>query len=175
MPHVIEPAPTGRAKCRGCAQPIARGELRFGEQVPNPFGEGEATLWFHPRCAAYKRPESLLATLAEVGDIATDRAELEAIAQSGLAHRRLPRVDGAERAPSGKAKCRCCQQLIERGAWRIRLVLFEDGRFNPGGFIHLACRKEYFDGHDVWDRVVQFSPGLEPADRAELEVAYRTA
>ena len=32
-----------------------RGELRFGERLPNPFAEGEMTVWFHPLCAAYKR------------------------------------------------------------------------------------------------------------------------
>ena len=46
MPHVFEPAPTGRAKCRGCGRPIAQGDLRFGERIPNPFAEGETTLWF---------------------------------------------------------------------------------------------------------------------------------
>ncbi len=56
MPHVFEPAPTGRAKCRGCGRPIEKGEARFGERIPNPFAEGETTLWFHPLCAAYKRP-----------------------------------------------------------------------------------------------------------------------
>ena len=42
MPHVIEPAPTGRAKCRGCGEKIGAGELRFGESLPNPFAEGES-------------------------------------------------------------------------------------------------------------------------------------
>jgi hypothetical protein len=49
VPHVIEPASSGRAKCRGCDRPIAKGELRFGERQPNAFGEGEMTLWFHLR------------------------------------------------------------------------------------------------------------------------------
>ena len=31
MAHVFESAPTGRAKCRGCGQPIGKGEIRFGE------------------------------------------------------------------------------------------------------------------------------------------------
>ena len=59
MTHVIEPASTGRAKCRGCGEKIARGKLRFGERGPNPFGDGDATYWFHPTCAACRRPEIL--------------------------------------------------------------------------------------------------------------------
>src|SRR6185436_6207176 len=114
MPHLFEPAPTGRAKCRACARPIALGELRFGERIPNPFAEGETTLWFHPLCAAYKRPEPLLQSLAEPHENVPERAALEHVAQSSAAHRRLPRIDGAERAPSGQAKCRCCREPIAR-------------------------------------------------------------
>jgi len=55
MPHVFGAAPTGRSKCRGCGEPIAKGEVRFGESLPNPYAEGEITHWFHPLCAAYTR------------------------------------------------------------------------------------------------------------------------
>ena len=68
VPHVIEHASSGRAKCRGCGRPIAKGELRFGERQPNAFGEGEMTLWFHVTCAAYARPESFLEIAATAGD-----------------------------------------------------------------------------------------------------------
>lgn len=40
MPHVFEHAPSGRAKCRGCDAVIAKGALRFGERLPNPYGDG---------------------------------------------------------------------------------------------------------------------------------------
>ena len=65
MPHIIEAAKTGRAKCRGCTQPIAAGVLRFGERVPNPFADdgGETTQWYHVPCAAFMRPESFLQTI----------------------------------------------------------------------------------------------------------------
>jgi len=168
MPHVFESASTGRAKCRGCGQAIARGELRFGERLPNPFAEGETTLWFHPMCAAYKRPEAVLQRLAEGTADVPDAAALERAARGSSAHRRLPRVDGAERASSGQAKCRHCKQKIEKGGWRIRLVFFEEGRFSPGGFIHLDCRKDYFEGHDVKEPMLHFSPDLTDDDRAEL-------
>ena len=59
MTHVVEEAKSGRAKCRGCDSPIAKGELRFGEKLPNPFADdSEMTLWFHIRCAAMRRPAS---------------------------------------------------------------------------------------------------------------------
>ena len=171
MSHLLEPASSGRSKCRGCARPIQRGELRFGERLPNPFADGEMTLWFHPACAAYKRPEPLLQALGETLENVPDRERLERAARSSLAHRRLPRIDGAERAPSGQAKCRSCHQPIGRGSWRIRLVFYEEGRFAPGGSVHLDCRKAYFETNDVLDQVLHFSPDLSDGEREELRRA----
>jgi len=168
MPHVFEPASSGRAKCRGCGQPIAKGELRFGERLPNPFGEGEATLWFHPMCAAYRRPEAVLEALPESPPSVAERAALERAARGAVAQRRLSRIAAAERAPSGQAKCRHCKERIERGAWRIRLVYFEESRFVPSGFVHLDCRKAYFEDHDIRDPLLHFSPDLTDDERAEL-------
>jgi len=126
------------------------------------------TLWFHPLCAAYKRPEALLQALAEAPGSVPDGVALERAAHGSSAHRRLPRIDGAERAPSGQAKCRSCRERIERGAWRIRLVFFEEGRFLPGGFVHLDCRKAYFESHDVLEPMLHFSPDLNDDERGEL-------
>jgi hypothetical protein len=171
MAHALEPASSGRSKCRGCTRPIPRGELRFGERLPNPFGEGEMTLWFHPACAAYKRPEPFLQALAETPPELPGRDRLEGAARAGLAHRRLPRIDGAERAPSSQAKCRHCGQPIERGTWRIRLVFFEEGQRSPGGFVHLDCRNGYFETDDLLERVLHFSATLGENDREALRQA----
>jgi hypothetical protein len=171
MSHIFEPASSGRSKCRGCARPIQRGELRFGERLPNPFAEGEITHWFHPACAAWKRPEPLLQALGETLQEIPDRGELERKARASLAQPRLQRIDGAERAPTGQAKCRSCHQPIERGSWRIRLVFQEEGQFSPGGFVHLECRKASFETRDVLEPVLHFSSGLSEAEREELRRA----
>jgi len=171
MPHVFEPASTGRAKCRGCGRAIQRGELRFGERLPNPFAEGEMTVWFHPLCAAYKRPEPVLQALGETTTDVPDRAALERAAHASLAQRRLPRIDGAEKAPGAQAKCRHCREPIARGTWRIRLVFYQDGRFAPGGYVHLGCRQAYFESDDILAHVLHFSPDLSDDGRAELERA----
>ena len=170
-PHLLEPAASGRSRCRGCARPIERGELRFGERLPNPFAEGEMTVWFHPVCAAYKRPEPLLGTLAESPASVPDREKLERAARESLAHRRLPRIDGAERSPGAQARCRHCRETITRASWRIRLVFFEEGRFAPGGFVHLECRKAYFETDNVLDRLLHFSRDLSQSEREELSRA----
>jgi hypothetical protein len=166
--HVIEPASSGRAKCRGCGQKIEKGVLRFGEKLENPFAEGEMTHWFHLECAAFKRPEPLLQTLEKREDPLENQAWLEAEAKKGLEHRRLPRVNGAERATSGRATCRSCRETIPKDAWRIPLVYWEEGRFEPSGFIHAGCARDYFETTDVLPRVRRFAPGLSEEELDEL-------
>ena len=170
MPHVIEPAASGRAKCRGCGEPLPKGELRLGEALPNPFGEGEVTHWFHLACAAYKRPEVLMEALGGAGEV-PGREALERSAREALEHRRLQRIDGAELSPSSQAKCRHCKELIEKGTWRIRLVFHEEGTFSPGGFIHLACRKAYFEHDDIAGPLLHFSGKLDEEGRRVLRQA----
>jgi hypothetical protein len=168
VPNVFEHAPSGRSKCRGCGRAIERGELRFGERVPNLFAEGETTLWFHPVCAAYKRPQPLIDTLQTTTEAVPEQENLERAASATLAHPRIERIDGAEKSPSGQAKCRHCREPIEKGSWRIRIVYYEEGRFSPGGYVHLACRKDYFDTDELRDAILQFSPALSTFEREEL-------
>ena len=184
MAHVIEAASSGRAKCRSCDQPIAKGELRFGERQPNAFGEGEMTLWFHLPCGAYSRPEPFLeaqgaapadAAGADAAGSATQAAvpepqleQLVAAARFGIEHRRVPRLHGAERATSGRAHCRSCRELIAKGEWRLPLVFFEDYRFNPGGYLHARCARNYFETTEILDRVRHFSPELRETELAEV-------
>jgi len=169
MPHVFETAPTGRAKCRGCGEKIAAGELRFGESLPNPFAEGETTHWYHPDCGAYKRPEPFLAALEASAEPPPDHERLRAAAQSGVLHRRLPRIDGAERAATGRAQCRHCKETIPKDGWRITLVFWEEGRFNSAGYVHVRCAPAYFETADVLPRVRRFARSLGDEDLKGIE------
>lgn len=175
MPHVIEPASSGRAKCRACDLPIAKGELRFGERQPNAFGDGEMTLWFHVRCAAYARPEPFLATVEEQPAATALFEELSTAARFGLAHRRVPRIHGAERASSGRALCRSCKEAIGKGEWRIPIVFFEEYRFSPGGFVHARCARIYFETAAIADRLRHFNPSLSDEDLGDLEHVIASA
>jgi len=174
VPHVIEPASSGRAKCRSCDQPIAKGDWRFGERQPNAFGDGEMTLWFHLPCAAYSRPEPFLETQgAAPAGVALE--PLATAARFGIEHRRVPRLHGAERAASGRAHCRSCRELIAKDEWRLALVFFEEYRFNPGGYIHAGCAQAYFETTDLLDRIRHFSPELQEPELAELTAALSAA
>ncbi|MGZ5048983.1 MAG: hypothetical protein ACXWF0_17580, partial [Usitatibacter sp.] len=83
------------------------------------------------------------------------------------------RVDGAETAPTGQARCRSCKELIERGAWRIRLVFHEEGTFSPGGYVHLGCREAYFETADILAPLLHFSAALTEDERARLIESLR--
>ena len=87
---------------------------------------------------------------------------LEAEAKRSLEHKRLPRLNGAGRAPTGRALCRSCREPIGKDTWRISLVFYdeEEGRFEPAGFIHPKCSKQYFGTNDVVARLQHFSPEL---------------
>ena len=126
-------------------------------------------------CAAYKRPESLLEALGQARESVPDPEALERAARANSAQRRLPRINGAERAPTGQAKCRSCHEPITRGTWRIRLVFYEEGRFNPSGFVHLTCSPNYFETRDILAPLLHFSPDLSDEDRAELVSAVGVA
>ena len=171
MAHVLEPAPSARAKCRGCGERIAGGELRFGERLPNPFADGEGgemTHWFHVKCAAFRRPEPVIDTL-EAATVPVDhKDELLSDARLGVTYRRLPRVNTAARATTGRATCRHCREPIVKDAWRISLVYYEDGRFLPSGFVHLPCVAAYFETTDVMSRVKHFSPALTGTELEEI-------
>jgi hypothetical protein len=186
MPHTIEPAASGRAKCRGCDKKIAKDRLRFGERLENPFGEGEMTLWFHVVCGVYKRPEPFLAALdetdADLETVDTPAAPghtvdwLRGEAAIGMEHRRLPRLTGAGRAPTGRARCRSCKELIPQDGWRIALVYYEEGFFSPSGFIHARCARDYFEAPElaaaaIIRRIRHFSPALADDDLQEIAAA----
>jgi len=175
VPHLIETAPTARSKCRGCGNGIAQAELRFGERLPNPFGGGEMTLWFHLRCAAYKRPEPFLEVLAATEIVIDEAAELLAHATRGLEFRRLPRIDGVELTQSARARCRCCHEPMVKGDWRIPLVFFEEGLFNRRGFIHARCAPAYFETFELLDRLQHFNPELTPDDLEALRHVLASA
>jgi len=158
MPHIVEQASSGRAKCRGCGQAIGKGELRFGERLPNPFADsGDMTLWFHIPCAAYKRPESL----AEIIDDIPDNDLYKAAIAAATGHPRLVRINGLEQAPSGRSRCRACKEMIAKDEWRIPLVFFEEGMFNASGSVHVTCAVGYFGTADVLERLAFFGDVTE--------------
>ena len=133
------------------------------------------TLWFHVSCGAYKRPEAFVEAAAATREALDDSERLKSEAERGIAHRRLPRVSGAQRAPTGRARCRSCREAIAKGDWRIPLVYYQEGRFEPSGFVHVKCSQAYFETTDLLERLKHFAPDLSESDLAELQAELESA
>lgn len=162
--HVFEPAVSGRARCRGCGGSIGKGTLRFGERLDNPYGDGDTTVWYHPRCAAYRRPEPFLETLTAGDALPDEVAALEPIGRFSQAHHRVCRIGGVERATTGRARCRHCRTPIAQDSLRIPLKFYEEGMYNASGFVHLTCAPDYFETRDLLDCIRHFTPEIDPVD-----------
>ncbi len=139
----LELAATGRARCRACNAAVPRGALRFGEQLPNPFNDKPTWYWYHIECAALRRSSSALPVFETLGQRTTVEPDLTLAVTRGAANPRLERLMALERAPSGRAKCRACEQLIVKGHLRFPLQIFDSGRFTPIGYIHDICQLAY--------------------------------
>lgn len=157
MPHEITLASTGRSKCRGCKTSIEKGALRFGEEVPNAFGDGRAVHWYHLRCGARRRPESFfeaLESFTEEGIDPEERIAFEDLCRWGRDFPRLSRFVQVHAAPSGRARCQGCRELIEKGELRFVLERVEDGMVAGAGFVHVACAHQYAGAaHGILERV----------------------
>jgi hypothetical protein len=184
MSDRLEAAPSGRAGCRACGAKIEKGTSRFGEELPSAYGDGDATslYWFHPRCAAHRRPEKLAALLRQDEAAAAalpDRDALLAEADLGIQYPKVARLAGAERASSGRALCRHCRVPIPKGDWRLRLSSFEgSGFFEPLGFVHAGCGPDYFELPDLaplGTRLRQMSPEVDDAALEEIRTSPRPA
>jgi len=173
MTSVIERATSGRAKCRACGKAIAKGEERFGEALPNAYGEGESLFWFHLRCAACSRPESLLTAIDQGQVVPEELSAVIALAREGAAQPRLTRILRAERASSGRARCRHCRELIDQGSWRLALQMFEEGRFNSIGTIHAQCAVHYFEAEPSLERLTLPTNELGREELAEVVAVMR--
>ena len=150
MANVIEEAKSGRASCRTCKKPIAKGELRFGEEAANAFGDQPTMRWHHLACAADKLPAELRAALdAYPGDV-PDRAALDKAMADALAKGRA-KPGGfpyADKAPTGRARCMQCQQAIDKDSLRVAVereidtgTMIQKG----AGYMHPKCVAAYLE------------------------------
>jgi hypothetical protein len=165
MSDVIQPASTGRSKCRACREAIVKGDFRFGEQVVNSFGEGDALHWFHMMCAADRRPDKVKAAIeAHEGEL-PDREALLEVASNGVANGELRFVSHIEKAPSGRATCQQCREKIDKGVWRVALDRSPDGVTPMGGSVHLTCAVDHLGSAGLAARLKRAAERLPPEDR----------
>ncbi len=174
MANVIEESKSSRATCRTCRQKIDKGVLRFGEETPNQFNEGEVSyFWHHLTCAATKKPALVNEALASFIGNVPDRPALEAL----LANAKVKAAPGerpfpfAERASTGRSKCMQCDEAIEKDSLRVAIEREVDtGTFvrKGPGYLHAACAKEHTKDPELLAKIKKNTPELTLADLEEL-------
>ena len=124
-PFKIEAARSSRSRCRTCRRKIDKGVVRLGVLLEGPYGTGY--LWHHLTCAAKKRAEDVEAAYEqqawedglEVPSLDELRKLKEKAAEAKANKKLAPYV---ERAPTGRSKCKHCEEPIAKGAWRVALL-----------------------------------------------------
>ena len=176
MAHTIEPARSSRASCKTCKGKIEKGELRFGEEAPNPFMDGEMGYrWHHLKCAAKKKSDILLDTLDEIEIEVPEREELIALAKKAADEKPAPaqRSPFAEYAKTGRSSCIDCKEKIEKGDLRVNVYIEPEmeGGFGKKGFAHPNCSTKFSNGstEDMIEEIRKNSTGLSEADYEKLE------
>ena len=144
MASHIEEAKSGRAACRTCKKPIAKGELRLGVEAANAFGDQPSMQWHHLMCAAQKLPVELEEGIKAYPNEIPQRAELEAAMADAIkkGHAKPAGMPYADRAPTGRAKCMQCSQAIEKDSLRVaveRELEVGMGMQTGAGYLHPAC------------------------------------
>jgi hypothetical protein len=146
MPHKVEPAPSGRASCRGCKLAIEKGKPRFGEEAPNPYSEdgGTSFRYWHLACAAPKLANEVGVALSAYDGPIEDRAAIEALVRE---HAR-PEMPYAERASSGRARCRACDTVLAKGELRVAFERVYESPIGPqkaAAYAHPKCVTRYLE------------------------------
>ena len=157
-PYVIEGARSGRSKCKSCRKKIDKDVLRIGVLIEGPYGIGY--LWHHLTCAAKRRlddVEEAYATEAwkhakvppeEYPTIEVLRKLNEEAEEKHQSRKETPWF---EIDPSGRAKCKNCGDIMEKGSLRVvlgREVEFGNQYRTMPIHVHPACVAEEMEKVD---------------------------
>lgn len=154
-PYVIEGARSSRSKCKTCRRKINMGTPRIGMLIEGPYGVGY--LWHHLNCAARRQFERVEEAyeleawkeakqpLDRVPDLEQLRGLREKAEQQRQARKAIPY---AEPAPTGRARCKHCNELIEQGTLRVtvgRTVEFGNQVRTAPVNVHPRCVRAELD------------------------------
>ncbi len=126
--YVIEGARSGRSRCKVCRRAINKDTLRLGVLIEGPYGTGY--LWHHLTCAARRQFENVeeayeIQAWNEAKTPPEDVPaldELRKIREDAEDRKRSRKpIPHAELAPSGRSKCKHCDETIEKDTLRVVL------------------------------------------------------
>lgn len=144
-PYLIEAARSSRSKCRTCRRKIDKDNPRLGVLLEGPYGTGY--VWHHLKCAARRRFDDVEAAYEQEawteGLELPKLAELEKLKEAAEEKKANKKESPwAERAKSGRSKCKHCDEMIPKDSFRVildRTVEFFGQERNGPVNIHPGC------------------------------------
>ena len=165
-PYLIENARSSRSKCRTCRRNIDKDTPRLGILLEGPYGTGY--LWHHLKCAARRKFEDVEAAYEQEAwapelklPALDELRKLKEVAEKARSEKKD--APWAERAKSGRSKCKHCDELIEKDSWRVILdrtvEFFGQERKGPVN-IHPACVAAELNSEDCATEIEGFADAL---------------
>ena len=123
LEDIIEPAKSGRARCKTTGDKIPKGELRFGEAFVNTFSSSGSIgyRWHKLEAAAKRFPKKVKKALEAYEGEVPEREKLEGILAEAL-EKEASKPGGypyADHAPTGRATCIVTGEKIPKGSVRV--------------------------------------------------------
>eukprot|EP01147_Barroeca_monosierra_P005117 gene5117-156_t len=122
-------AASGRATCRGCRSAIGKGTLRLARLTPSPFFDGLQPNYFHFRCffAKGEQPQNTADIegfdLLRLEDQEKIQKKIEEVLVGASATNNDSEHLKMEYAPSSRAKCRKCEESIQKNELRLGVMM----------------------------------------------------
>jgi hypothetical protein len=148
-PYMIEGARSSRSKCKTCRKKIEKDTLRLGVLIEGPYGIGY--LWHHLTCAAKRRLDDVEAAYDREAwkeakeppqDVPTIEEMRKVNEEAEEKREQRKKIPFAEVDPSGRAKCKYCDEVMEKGSLRVvlgREIEFGSQYRTMPIHVHLAC------------------------------------
>jgi len=133
-PFIIEGARSSRSKCKLCRKKIEKEILRLGILIEGPYGTGY--LWHHLNCAAKHRLDDVEEAYNQeawkaANEVPAELPEIEELQklneEAQQKRRQQLTIPYIQIDPSGRAKCKNCGDLLEKG--KLRIVLGREIEF----------------------------------------------
>jgi hypothetical protein len=169
-PYVIEGARSSRSRCKTCRRGIDKETLRLGILIEGPYGTGY--MWHHLKCAARRRFDQVVEAYEQeswnnakvppenVPPLEKMRKLHEQADQQRKERKQLPYT---EPAPSGRARCKHCNELIEKDSMRVvlgRAVEFGNQLRTAPINVHPQCVAEALQEEDCATEAEGFAGAL---------------
>ena len=174
-PYIIEGARSSRSRCKTCRRGIDKDTLRLGILIEGPYGTGY--MWHHLRCAASRRFEQVAEAYEQEAwnnakvppENVPPLEKLEKLhEQADQQRKERKQLPYAERAPSGRARCKQCNEIIEKGSMRVvlgRTVEFGNQVRTAPINVHPRCVAEALQQEDCAIEAEGFAGGLHSNSR----------